>query len=337
MGKGKLSKFEEMKTFRNVFQPVFEEVFQKDFPLKKRWARTHFGNGHPIVLELGCGKGEYTVGLARKYPDKNFIGVDIKGARIWTGAKEAHEKGIDNVAFIRTRIEFIGSFFGPSEIDEIWLTFPDPQLKKRRNKKRLTAPHFINTYGTFLKDGGLIHLKTDNAALYRYTRDLAIYNECPVLYETGDLYNDTGMLAHGIQTFYEKQYIEQGLPIHYLQFSIPAGSIVREPQEDFFGRVYQLVRMVPQGRVTTYGAIARHLGSPQAARMVGWAMNHSHARDEYVPAHRVVNRNGRLTGKHHFGGPNVMRELLESEGVRIIDDQVADFSLLLWDPGKELI
>jgi tRNA (guanine-N7-)-methyltransferase len=220
VGKGKISKFEEMETFDNVFQPSFEEVFKKNFKLKGRWAGEHFGNDHPIVLELGCGKGEYTVGLAEIYPDINFIGIDIKGARIWKGARKAHRESIPNVAFIRTRIEFISSFFGKNEVDEIWLTFPDPQLKKRRNKKRLTAPRFLNSYREFLKDGGIIHLKTDNAVLYNYTLNLARENELPVLVATEDLYGTQKDLACGIRTFYEEQYIEDGLNIHYLKFKL---------------------------------------------------------------------------------------------------------------------
>jgi len=335
---GKLSKFEEMKTFNNVLQPPFEQIFQSDFHLKNHWAGQYFGNDHPVILELGCGKGEYTVGLARIYPRKNFIGVDLKGARIWKGAKKALEEGFPNVAFIRSRIEFINSFFGRDEVDEIWLTFPDPQLKRGRIKKRLTASGFLNSYRNFLKDGGRIHLKTDSAILYRYTMDLVEYNNLTLEYATKDVYGGHAEnICHGIQTFYEKQFVAEDQPIHYLQFRLPSGKTIREPEEDFFTMVYKLVRQVPAGRVTTYGAVARYVGSPQSARMVGWAMNNSHTQEEYVPAHRVVNRTGQLTGKHHFGGPLVMQELLESEGIRIVDDQILNFPHLLWDPSKELI
>jgi len=221
-----------MKTFDNVFQPAFEQVFQKNFELKGHWAPRHFGNGHPIILELGCGKGEYTIGLAERFPNINFIGIDIKGARIWTGAKKAYLEKIPNVAFIRTRIEFVNSFFSPSEIDEIWLTFPDPQLKKRRNKKRLTAARFLNLYRSFLKDMGIIHLKTDNHILYEYTRELARLNKLRIEYATNNLYGgDNPELVHGIQTFYEKQFIEQGLNIHYLKFRLPNGKNIMEPEE----------------------------------------------------------------------------------------------------------
>jgi tRNA (guanine-N7-)-methyltransferase len=345
VGKGKLSKFEEMKTFENVFQPSLEEIFNKDFHLKNSWKQEHFGNENSIVLELGCGKGEYSVGLAAKFPERNFIGVDIKGARIWTGAKQALSREIPNVAFIRTRIEFINSFFGPEEVDEIWLTFPDPQLKKRRNKKRLTAPRFLNSYRAFLRAGGIIHLKTDNAILYNYTLDLIRENNLPVEFATADLYGDKqDDIVHGIRTYYENQFIEEGSNIHYLRFRLPSDKIIIEPEiedspseMDFFSRVYQVVRLIPPGRVSTYGAIARYLGSPQSARMVGWAMNSSHAREDYVPAHRVLNRNGMLTGKHHFGGSRVMEELLESEGIEVVEDHVVDFSAVLWDPNTELI
>jgi tRNA (guanine-N7-)-methyltransferase len=232
VGKGKLSKFEEMKTFDNVFQPAFEQVFRKDFELKGHWASRHFRNDHPIILELGCGKGEYTIGLAERFPNQNFIGVDIKGARIWTGARKAYLEKIPNVAFIRTRIEFVNSFFGPGEVDEIWLTFPDPQLKKRHNKKRLTAAQFLNLYRKFLKDHGIIHLKTDNSILYEYTLELARFNGLSVAYATDDVYgHEDPQLVHGIQTFYEKQFIDGGLNIHYLQFRLPNGKDIVEPAE----------------------------------------------------------------------------------------------------------
>jgi tRNA (guanine-N7-)-methyltransferase len=230
VGKGKLSKFEEMKTFDNVFQPPFEEVFQKDFELKGKWSREHFKNGHPIILELGCGKGEYTLGLARRFPEINFIGIDIKGARIWTGAKKAHLEKINNAAFIRTRIEFVESFFGPDEVSEIWLTFPDPQLKKRRNKKRLTSARYLNSYRKFLKDNGLVHLKTDNPVLYGYTLELVRHNGLPVGYATDDLYgSEDPDLVYGIQTFYEQQFIAEGWKIHYLQFRLSHEKDILEP------------------------------------------------------------------------------------------------------------
>ena len=221
-----------MKTFDNVFQPSFEQVFQKDFELKGQWASRYFRNKHPIILELGCGKGEYTISLAERFPYINFIGIDIKGARIWTGAKKAYLEKIPNVAFIRTRIEFLNSFFSPAEVDEIWLTFPDPQLKKRRNKKRLTAARFLNLYRGFLKDRGIIHLKTDNPILYEYTLELARLNKLSIEFASNNLYgNENPELVYGIQTFYEKQFIEEGLNIHYLQFRLPSGKNIMEQAE----------------------------------------------------------------------------------------------------------
>ena len=230
MGKGKISKFEEMKTFNNVFEPSFDEVFGKDYKTKNNWAREHFKNDHPIILELGCGKGEYTIGMAGLFPEKNFIGIDIKGARIWTGARQAHLKNIRNVAFVRTRIEFINSFFGKDEVDEIWLTFPDPQLKKRRNKKRLTATRFLNSYQGFLKDRGLVHLKTDNTVLYHYTMEMVKVNALRLIFATEDLYGSKQSdMAYGIHSFYEQQFIEDGLKIHYLKFELPREKNIREP------------------------------------------------------------------------------------------------------------
>lgn len=218
-----------MKTFNNVFQPSIEEVFGKDYRLKNKWAGEHFKNDHPIILELGCGKGEYTLGLAGIFPEKNFIGIDIKGARIWTGARQAHREKIPNVAFIRTRIEFINSFFGENEVDEIWLTFPDPQLKKRWNKKRLTTALFLNSYRDFLKDQGLIHLKTDNAELYQYTLDLVKVNALPLVFATDDLYgSNQEEMVYGIRTYYEQQFIEDGLNIHYLKFELPRDKVITE-------------------------------------------------------------------------------------------------------------
>jgi len=218
-----------METFQRVYQPGFEEVFRKDYFLKGKWGAEVFGNEHPIVLELGCGRGEYTIGLAECDPSRNYIGVDIKGARIWRGAKTANERDLLNVAFIRTRIEVIGSFFSPGEIQEIWLTFPDPQLKKRRNKKRLTAPGFLNSYRKFLSDGGVVHLKTDNEQMFLYTSELVHYNNLEVIAETPDLYNS--QLADeslSIKTHYEKQYLAEGLPIRYIAFRLKTGMMIRD-------------------------------------------------------------------------------------------------------------
>ncbi len=231
--KNKLKRFRENETFANVFQPSRDELVDGDYHLKGKWIKDVFKNDNPLVLELGCGKGEYTVGLAERFPDINFIGIDIKGARIWTGAKKAHLEKIPNVAFIRTWIEVVNSFFSPAEIDEIWLTFPDPQLKRSRNKKRLTAARFLNLYRKFLKDNGIIHLKTDNSILYEYTLDLARLNKLKVEFETNNLYgSEYPELVHGIKTFYEKQFIEEGLNIHYLQFRLPSGKNIMEQAED---------------------------------------------------------------------------------------------------------
>lgn len=222
-----------METFDRVFQPEFEAVFNKDFHLKGKWADEVFMNDRPVLLELGCGKGEYTIGMAELFPEKNFIGVDIKGARIWKGAKTANERSMENVAFLRTRIEFIESFFGAAEIDEIWITFPDPQLKKRRNKKRLTGPRFLNHYQTFLKDGGLVHLKTDNDVLYRYTSQLVRHNGLEVVAETSDLYHAAFLdQALSIQTTYEKQFLAEGSNINYIAFRLPQQPVITDFPED---------------------------------------------------------------------------------------------------------
>ena len=233
MVKKKLSRFRELDNLDRVFQPTFEEVFGRDYPLKGLWSREVFGNDLPLVLELGCGKGEYTVGLARNHPDMNFMGLDIKGARIWTGAKAAQKEGLKNVAFLRTRIEFINSFFARDEVHEIWVTFPDPQEKHRRQKKRLTGAGFLNRYRAFLTDGGLIHLKTDNQALFRDTLDLVRFNNLSVEDQTPDLYgegwNDERI---SIQTYYEKRFLNEDIKINYLCFRLPAGKEIIELPDD---------------------------------------------------------------------------------------------------------
>ena len=229
-----MSRFKELETFDRVFQPSFEEVFQKDYPLKGRWNREVFHNEHPLVLELGCGKGEYVLGLARLHPERNYMGLDIKGARIWKGARTAHEEKIVNVAFLRTRIDFIQSFFARDEVEEIWITFPDPQLKRRRRKKRLTGSIFLNRYRDLLVDGGHIHLKTDNAELYGYTRDLLRNNHLPLVRLTEDLYR-SGWKDESvtIRTYYESRFLAEGSPIYYIQFRLPsAGEIKEIPDEN---------------------------------------------------------------------------------------------------------
>ncbi len=229
MGKKKLSRFRELETFERVFQPPFEEIFQHDYRLKGKWCREVFGNDRPLVLELGCGKGEYTVGLARLYPDRNFMGLDIKGARIWKGARTAHHDELLNVAFLRTRIDFIGSFFAPSEVDEIWITFPDPQEKRRRMKKRLTGALFLNRYSEILKDGGTVHLKTDNESLYQSTLELVRFNQLPLGRFSSDLYRENWQdETVSIQTYYEARFIEGGAKIHYLDFRLPGDREIKE-------------------------------------------------------------------------------------------------------------
>ena len=280
MGHGKLRKFAENETFRCLLQPDASQVLDKvpgsrelklrDHAIKGRWGREMFGNDHPIVLELGCGKGDYTIALAERHPEINYIGVDIKGARLWKGAKYATENALPNVAFLRTRIEFIDAFFGPGEVSEIWLTFSDPQLHGSENS-RLSSPLFLERYRHFLKPGGIIHLKTDSRFLYEYTSAVCQVNNLQILASGTDIYrngvdkapagarpypgfcgskNVEGEKAAGdsrgqsplglsegghgfgdiyaisvkeiteIQTFYEKMFLEMGLPITYLAFCI---------------------------------------------------------------------------------------------------------------------
>jgi len=208
-----------METFNNVIQPGPSGSYGASHPLKGNWSREIFGNTNPIVLELGCGKGEYTTGLARRFPGKNFIGTDIKGARIWRGAKTAIEENLANVAFLRTRIEFMESFFARDEVDEIWITFPDPHPGKRNSNKRLTCPWFLNKYRNFLKNNGMIHLKTDNPELFDYTEKLISENNLQIIRSTRDLHSenpDDEILA--IRTHYEESFLEKGLKINYLSF-----------------------------------------------------------------------------------------------------------------------
>jgi len=231
--KDKLKRFKENETFENVIQPNFDEVWKKDYKLKNIWSSEFFKNENKLILELGCGKGEYAVNLAEKCPHQNFIGIDIKGARFWRGAKTAIEKGIKNVGFIRTRIEFLESFFGTNEVSEIWITFPDPQLKSRRTKKRLTSSRFLNMYKDILPEDGIVHLKTDSQELHEYTKAILAYNNQEVLVCTNDLYNSEivdDILS--IKTFYEKSYLEIGKPITYIQFKISKKIIELPVEED---------------------------------------------------------------------------------------------------------
>lgn len=218
-----------MKSFNNVFEPSADEVYTKDHPLKGTWNAKVFLNSDPIILELGCGKGEYTIGLAARYPDKNYIGIDIKGARMWRGSKTAHENNIGNVAFIRTRIEFINSFFSEDEVEEIWITFPDPHPKRNNASKRLTSPAFLNSYRKFLKNKGIIHLKTDNEDLYTYTSGIVRSNGLEIIESTNDLYS--GLIKNEIlstRTHYEKIFLKTGSNICYLSFRLDKNRVIKD-------------------------------------------------------------------------------------------------------------
>ncbi|MBR2245301.1 MAG: tRNA (guanosine(46)-N7)-methyltransferase TrmB [Prevotella sp.] len=232
MSKGKLAKFADMETYENVFQYPYSVVEHVPFEMQGHWHEEYFHNDNPIVLELGCGKGEYTVGLAKRYPDMNFIGVDIKGARMWTGATQAVKEGLKNVAFLRTNIEIIDRFFAPDEVTEIWLTFSDPQMKTPR--KRLTSTYFMNRYRRFLIDGGLIHLKTDSNFLFTYTTYMVEKNRLPLVLRTNDLYSENSEYsefseAASIQTYYEQMWIDRGLNIKYMKFHLPHDGELVEP------------------------------------------------------------------------------------------------------------
>ncbi len=227
-----------MKTFPNVLHPTLNEVFKVDYKLKGRWKQDFFQHDNPLVLELGCGKGEYTVGLARKYPGKNFLGVDIKGARMWRGAKTALEEKLKNVGFLRTRIDFIACIFGPGEVQEIWVTFPDPQPKKAL--KRLTSSRFLGHYQKIIAEDTVVHLKTDNRLLYDYTLALVNTNQLQVLAQTSNLYQENGLdEVKSIQTFYEQQFLEEGKNIHYLRFKLFKNKPLEEPEfeeQEFFSK-----------------------------------------------------------------------------------------------------
>ena len=240
MGKNKLKKFAEMETFHNVFQCGAREMVE-DSPvvaMRGKWHVEYFHNDHPIVLELGCGRGEYTVGLAARYPNKNYIGIDIKGARMWAGAKQAELAGMKNVAFLRTNIEMLTHFFAPNEVAEIWITFPDPQMKKAT--KRLTSTYFMQRYAQLLQANGLIHLKTDSPFLYTYTQAMVKENRYPLLVDTADLYNTDqisgiGNLesdieeARALQTHYEHQWLDRGLTIKYICWELSHADNLIEP------------------------------------------------------------------------------------------------------------
>lgn len=234
MGKNKLKRFKAMESFENVLQPKLEDVLierhkgeRKDHSMKGHWRELFFQNNKPLVLELGCGGGEYSVGMGRKFPEKNFLGIDIKGARIYKGARVALKEGLDNVGFLRTRIDFITSFFEEGEVDEIWITFPDPQPESRRARKRLTSKMFIDRYRHFLKKDGIVHLKTDSTSLYEFTMEEIEEHGYELLLNTSDLYNeiindldpDTRDILE-IKTFYEELFSSKGHTIKYIKFRI---------------------------------------------------------------------------------------------------------------------
>jgi tRNA (guanine-N7-)-methyltransferase len=238
MGKNKLKKFADMETFSCVFQYPFAKLQEGPFPLKGMWNEQYFHNTNPIVLELGCGKGEYAVGLGKKFPNKNYIGVDIKGARMWTGAKRVEQESINNVAFLRTSIELIDQFFEPGEVSEIWITFPDPQMKN--TNKRLTGTRFLNNYRKILVPDGLIHLKTDSPFLYTYTHELTRLNGLNTVVDTDNLY--ASGLANDIleiKTHYEMQWLQRGLTIKYISFHLPQEGELLEPEIDIERDTYR--------------------------------------------------------------------------------------------------
>lgn len=220
--KNKLRRFRENETFKNVVQPKREEILSENFPLKGNWKHDFFQNENPIVLELGCGKGEYSIGLAKMFPEKNFLGIDIKGARFWRGAKTALEDELENVGFLRMQIELIDMVFAENEIDEIWITFPDPQIKYKRTKHRLTNSDFLQKYKKILKPDGKVNLKTDSEFMHGYTLGLLHGQGHEIMYANHHIYKDTQApkILTEIQTFYEKQYLEQKKPITYVQFRI---------------------------------------------------------------------------------------------------------------------
>jgi tRNA (guanine-N7-)-methyltransferase len=251
VGKNKLARWNELGSYDNVIQPEIGEISGKDHLVKGNWNDRMFRNNNPVILELGCGKGEYTIGLATRFPDNNYVGIDIKGARMWRGARTADEKKLSNVAFLRTRIEFINSFFKTDEVDEIWITFPDPHPGRRNSNKRLTSPWFLNIYRSFVKNNGIVHLKTDNSELYNYTKDIVSYNNLEMIFDTNDLYaeksgNETFFdvnmstidvteinqskldIIPSIKTHYEMIFLNKGMKINYLSFQLNKGKLIED-------------------------------------------------------------------------------------------------------------
>ena len=251
MGKNKLKKFGEMELFSNVFQCGYGQAQAGSPVLQMRghWGEQFFHNNHPITLELGCGHGEYTVGLAKQNPNRNYIGIDIKGARIWAGAKQALQDNLPNVAFLRTHIEMLPMFFAPNEVAELWITFPDPQMNKVT--KRLTSSFFMKRYQQIMRTDGSIHLKTDSPFLYTYTREMLHVNGLPVSADTDHLYEGDALLypdAAGLQTHYERQWLDRGMTIKYLCWQLPDLTDWKEPDIDIekdtyrsYGRNYQVL------------------------------------------------------------------------------------------------
>lgn len=224
MGQKKLQRFAEIRTFRNVLE----------YPLhmQGKWS-SFFNNNHPVILELACGKGEYAVGLGRMYPQKNFIGVDLKGNRIWVGAKKALEENLNNVAFVRSQIDKIDQYFDKDEVSEIWITFPDPQLRTSRAKKRLTHPYFLRLYQRFLKKDGIIHLKTDSPDLYHFTKLVINFHDLELVEDNDNVYANNSVRDElRIQTYYESLDIAKSKKIHYLQFRLPVERL-KENDEQF--------------------------------------------------------------------------------------------------------
>jgi tRNA (guanine-N7-)-methyltransferase len=220
--KNKLKRFKENETFENVLQPTREEVVSGEFQYKGKWNSDFFKNNNPIIVELGCGKGEYTIGLAERNPNINYIGIDVKGARFWRGAKTAVETGMNNVGFVRTQIELIENIFSSHEISEIWITFPDPQIKYKRTKHRMTNSEFLKMYKRILKPEGVVNLKTDSEFMHGYTLGLLHGEGHEVLYSNHNVYKNEGSPSEvtEIQTFYENQYLEINKAITYIRFKI---------------------------------------------------------------------------------------------------------------------
>lgn len=247
MGKNKLEKFADMARFSCVLQYPREQLMLSGFPYIGCWNGKVFASVAPITLELGCGRGEYTVALAKSDPASNFVGIDIKGARMWTGARQVETEQITNAAFLRCEIENIDKFFAPGEVSEIWITFPDPQMKKQR--KRLTSTRFLNLYRKIMRPGGVVNLKTDSPFLYEYTRRLVELNGFEVLASTADLYN-SGLAdpVTSIKTYYEQQWLSRGKSIKLISFRLPAEGELREPCEDDIER--DDYRAIPRPNIT---------------------------------------------------------------------------------------